>query len=164
VKATKIILSAALIMICGCWGYRAGTLLPEHINTVSVPIFRNSSSEPNIETAATNAVINSINIDGTLKVVQQGADALLECEIVDYKRRPLRYGSGRPDEYRIIITVSATFTDLQQDRPFWSEKRISGQTDFLVRGNLPASEREAIPDALSDLAHDIVEQVVEGWE
>ena len=163
-KTYKLILIAALVLICGCSGYRAGTLLPEHIKTVSVPIFKNSSGEPNIETEATNAVINQINIDGTLKVVETDADALLTCELVDYKRRPLRYGDGRPNEYRIIISVTATLTDLRENKPMWADKRIRGRTDFLVQGNLPAAEREAIPDALTDLAHDIVEQVVEGWE
>ena len=56
----------------------------------------------------------------------------------------------------------ATLTDVKKDKPLWSQKRISGETDFFVRGNLPAAEREAIPNALTDLAHDIVEQVVEG--
>jgi Lipopolysaccharide-assembly len=164
VKSYKIIFVMALISICGCMGYKAGTLLPGHVKTVSVPIFKNSSGEPNIETTATNAVINKINIDGTLKTVDKEADSLLKCTIIGFKRRPLRYGSGRPDEYRIIVTAEATFTDLTQNRPFWSQKKITGKADFLVQGNLPASEREALPLALEDLARNIVEQVVEGWE
>ena len=163
-KSYKIILVVALISVCGCMGYKAGTLLPGHVKTVSVPIFKNSSGEPNIEATATNAVINKINIDGTLKVVEEEADSLLTCKIIGFRRRPLRYGSGRPDEYRVIVTAEATFTDLTQNQPFWSQKKITGRTDFLVQGNLPASEREAIPDALDDLARNIVEQVVEGWE
>ena len=164
-KPYKLLILLILILICGCWGYRVGTLLPGHIQTVTVPNFKNSSGEPNIETPATNAVIDQINIDGTLKVVDKNADALLEVEIVGYVLRPLRYDAReRAREYRLTISVLATLTDLKEKRPLWTRKRISGNNEFFVRGNLPATEREAIPDALEDLAHDIVEQVVEGWE
>ncbi len=155
-----------MIFLVGCLGYRVGTLLPAHIKSIAVPTFKNSSPEPDIEIQSTNAVIKQLKVDGTLKVVsKEQADVLLRCEIIDYKRTPLHYTEGTtPSEYRITIVVSATLTDLKKNEELWANKIIRGNVDFRITTSLPASEREALPDAIEDLAHDIVEQVVEGWE
>ncbi len=155
------------ISMTGCLGYRVGTLLPEEIKTIYVPTFKNATEEPNLEIRATNAVINKLNIDGTLRVVskKEEADSILETTIIRYKRKPVRYTNvSNPSEYRLTITVKATFTDLKKNEPFWKDKVISGEAEFIVRGSLPSSERVALPAAFDDLAHDIVETIVEGWE
>jgi hypothetical protein len=144
-----------------------GTLLPEDIKTIYVPTFKNSTGEPNLEVRATNAVIDKLNIDGTLRVVsnREDADSILEATIVEYKRKPVRYsGSSDPTEYRLTITVNAGFTNLLAGEAFWKDQLISGEAEFVVRGGLPSSERAALPTAFDDLAHDIVETIVEGWQ
>ena len=160
-----VVLLAAMMVAGGCGGYRVGTLLPEHIKTIAVPVFVNGTDEPNLETRATTAVVNQLNTDGTLRVVAENeADVVLTVRIVNYQRKPIRYtGVTRPDEYRITITVRATLRDTRVAADLWKDVRLSGSTEFVVGAGLPASERRARPEALDDLAHDIVEQIVEGW-
>jgi hypothetical protein len=148
----------------GCAGYRVGALLPEHIKTIAVPVFVNNTSEPNLEIQATNAVINQLATDGTLRVVPEDeADVVLTVRLIRYQRKPIRYtGVTRPTEYRITVTVLATLHDRHEGADLWADDRLSGSAEFVVGGSLPASERRARPEALEDLAHDIVEHIVEG--
>ncbi len=159
-----VVLLVACTGLIGCAGYHVGTLLPERYRTIRVPMFRNATSQPNIESLATNAVIEKLNVDGTLQVVERDPDLLLECTIVDYVRTAVRYSQRtRPEEYRLTITVSATLKDVREGKDTWSKRPISGETEFQVGADLHSSERAALPMAMEDLAHDIVEAVVEGW-
>ena len=154
----------ACMGLAGCGGYRVGTLLPEQYKTISVPMFKNATNQPNIEPLATNAVIEQLNVDRTLQVTDRDPHLLLECTIVGYVRTPIRYAGGtRPQEYRLTITVSATLTDLLEGKEMWARRPISGHFEFPAGGDLHSSERTAIPIVMEDLARDIVEAVVEGW-
>jgi len=148
----------------GC-GYRVGTLLPEHIKTIAVPVFVNETNEPQFEIQATNAVINQLATDGTLRVVPEGeADVVLSVRLIRYERKAIRYtGATRPAEYRLTVTVLATLHDTREGTDLWKDVRLSGNTEFVVGAGLPAAERRARPEALEDLAHDVVERIVEGW-
>lgn len=151
-------------MAMGCAGYRVGTLLPERYKTVSVPMFKNATNQPNIETLATNAVIEQLNVDRTLQVVDRDPDLMLECSMVGYTRTAIRYAEGtRPQEYRLTITVSATLTDVRERKEIWANRPISGNYDFHAGADLYSSERAVLPMVMEDLAHDVVEAVVEGW-
>lgn len=152
-----------VLIILGC-GYRAGSLLPADIKTVAVPMFVNKTPEPELESMVTNAVIQELITDGTLQVTEyENADTLLLGEIIDYKREPLRYTDEEVTrEYRLIIAVRLKFEDLRYDEVMWEDPGVEGETTFFVGASLPDSERIALPDAIEDLAHDIVEKVVEG--
>ena len=151
-------------MLAGCAGYRVGTLLPERYKTISVPMFKNATNQPNIETLATNAVIEQLNVDRTLGVVDQDPDLLLECSMVGYTRAAIRYAEGtRPQEYRLTITVSATLTDVRERKEIWANRPISGNYEFRAGADLYSSEGAALPMVMEDLAHDVFEAIVEGW-
>lgn len=159
-----LVLLIACSMLAGCAGYRAGTLLPEKYKTISVPMFKNATNQPNIEPLATNAVIEQLNVDRTLRVADQDPDLLLQCTIVDYTRTAIRYAEGvRPQEYRLTIGVLATLTDIHEQKELWANRPITGNYEFQAGADLYSSERRALPLVMEDLAHDIVEAIVEGW-
>jgi len=75
-------LLAAALLLAGC-GYSTRGSLPDHIRTVAVPIFKNRTLEPGVETAITSGVVNAFSSGGRLRVVPaEEADALLEGEVV----------------------------------------------------------------------------------
>ena len=160
-------LSVALFAgAAGCAPYRLGSTLPPEIRSVHVPTFVNRTTEPLIEVEATRAVIREFQQDGTLKVVSaDNADAVLAGTLVRYTLEPVRYETDRtkvPDEYRLKI-----FTDISLQRslagdPLWT-KRVEGESTFTSTGNIATEKQEALPAAAADLAHDIVESVVEFW-
>lgn len=152
-----------IIVLSGC-GYRVGSLLPADLKTVAVPMFINKTPEPELESMVTNGVIQELIADGTLQIAEyEDADTLLLGEIIDYQREPLRFtDEDVTSEYRLIIAVRLKFEDLRHDEVMWESPRVVGETTFYVGASLPASERAALPDAIEDLSHHIVEKIVEG--
>ena len=166
-REKTILLAVICIMFfsAGC-GYRVGSLLPADIKTIAIPMFKNKTSEPELEIRVTNGIIQEFIIDGTLDVVEEGpANTLLIGEIIDYRREPVRFSKEEvANEYRLIITVRATFVDLRYGTTttMWENPRIEGEATFYVGSSLPESEQLIIPEVVRDLAHQVVEKVVEG--
>jgi len=164
-KNFTLIILLAILAVSGInCGYRVGSLLPSDLKTVAIPMFINKTPEPELESLVTNGVIQETIADGTLELSsEENADTLLEGEIIDYRREPIRFSNDQVTrQYRLIIAVSLVFTNLKTKEILWRNSRVEGFTDFYVGSSLPESERIAQPKAIKDLAHQVVEKVVEG--
>lgn len=165
------------LIFVGC-GYRMGSILPVNIKTIAVPMFKNTTQEPGVEVGVTNQIINQFQIDGTLNVVDEDeADVRLDGEIVQYLREPLRFTGGDfkdVSEYRLRLVTHLTLVDLRTGQPMWTNRRVEGETTYFLSGSFRETERTAVgaltsqertqlPTLEEDLAHDVVESVVEGW-
>jgi hypothetical protein len=157
---------AALAVAGGCVGYKLGSTLPPGIESVYVPTFINETGEPFVETETTRAAIQEFQKDGTLRVRDRAvADAILNVTVVEFELEPLRYERDRnktTDEYRLTLTADVSFARAK-DGEVLITRRVKGETDFLPGGDLGSAKRAALPQAARDLAHDIVESVVEYW-
>lgn len=175
-KNKIFILFLCLFVMAGGCGYSLGNLLPPHIKTVYVEMFKNKTYERNIEVEVVERIKNRYNWDGNLQVVnsKEEADALLRGEIVDYAREAVRYSqadSKTVDEYKLMIKVNLEFIDLADGRLMWSEKNFSGEAYYVVSGVLAStetkiranSETEALNFAAEDLAQNIIDRTIEGW-
>jgi len=166
-RATLMVLLAGLTACAGgCAGYRLGSTLPPEIQSVFVPTFVNKCGEPLVETEATRAVIQEFQRDGTLSVEERDlADTILEVSIVKYQLEPLRYERDRSKttrEYRLKLTADLVFKARESGKVI-VQKRVEGEATFEPGNDLTTRKREALPEAARDLAHDIVEAVVESW-
>lgn len=170
-KSRRIALSIVLLALsslAGCGTYRLGTTLPSDLRSIFVPTFKNTTSEPGIETGITNAVISRFQVDGNLKTAsREEADTVLEGEIIGWDRRVMGYG-GQDDEeveeYRLYITVRIKFINLRTGKVLLPPRIVKGKTDFYIdTESLPAAEEAARPDAYRDLAKKIVDAVVSFW-
>lgn len=150
----------------GCVGYRLGTTLPPDIRTIQVPVFVNKTQEPLIENETTKAAIKELQKDGTLKVTDlQSADVVLEVHLTGYGLEPLRYDhdtSKRSTEYRVEIQAELILKRVGTDEVV-IERRVEGEATFIPGGDLSLAKREVLPEVAKDLAHDIVESIVEYW-
>ncbi len=167
-KLTKIlVVLLACASINGCVGYQLGSMLPADIKTVHVPTFINDTSEPLIEIETTQATVIRLQQDGSLKVVKQDqADAILEVELTDYKLEAVSFERNketRANEYRILLRANVILKRADTGELIVQVSKVSGEADFSFTGNLSAAKRTAFPEAAKDLAHDIVEKVVEAW-
>lgn len=166
VQLSSLLMLAALL--AGCASYQLGSMLPDDIKTVYVPTFVNKTSEPLIETEATQAAIRELQKDGSLKVVSspEEADTLLTVTLTDYQLTPLKYESDRnttADEYRMTLTAQVVLTRRTTDKVVSENPRIQGETDLPISGDFTTSKKQGLPNAAEDLAHNIVESVVEAW-
>ena len=87
VMVTASVLLAAGLGACSAdphKGYSFGTGFPADVKSVSVPIFKNTSTTPGLETVVTEAVIKEMQRSTGLKVTaQEGADTVLRGAITD---------------------------------------------------------------------------------
>jgi len=162
-----IILTAiAISALTGCSSYRLGSSLPEGIEVIHVPTFVNKTSEPLLEIITTSKTISEIQRDGTLSIGDaKKSDIILYVSLTDLKLVPLRYETERTTttrEYRLIITASLRLENRVTGKVM-ARNVVSGERDFMPSGDLSSAKRAALPLAAVDLAHSIVEKVVEFW-
>ncbi|HPG00063.1 MAG TPA: LptE family protein [Kiritimatiellia bacterium] len=165
-------LAVLLILVAqltGCVGYRLGSMLPPDIKSVYVPTFVNKTDEPFIESDTTSAVIDELQKDGSLEVVATDgeADAILKVSIIGFKLSPLAFDHTRKtsaSEYRLTLTASLVMLRRTTNEVLVENPRLQGEATFVVSGDLTSSKRRGLPLAAADLAHDIVEALVESWK
>ena len=169
-----------ILVICGfgC-GYTNKSLTAPGSDKIFVETFKNKidiTKEPStgqkynvykpfLETKATDAVINRIIYDGNLKVVDEAsADLLLQGEVVNFLRQPLRYSDAKDIlEYRLNIMVNFTLKDLKANKIVLEQKNLTADTSYFVTGNLAKTEDSALNTLLEDLARRVVSRIVDRW-
>ncbi len=154
------------LLISGCAGYRLGSMLPPDIKTVYVPTFINKTSELQLEVQTTQSLIEELQRDGSLRVVNQDqADVTLTVTLRNYRIQPVSYRSTERTtarEYRILLQAAIVMTrgngSVVVDNP-----NVTGEYVFQVAGDISSSKLTGLPLASEDLAHNIVEKIVEYW-
>ena len=151
---------------CSMLGYSIGSSLPPGIKTVCVPIFTNESGEPQLETEATVACIQEVQRDGSLKIADiSSADSILKVTITKLTLSPVRYDRDNvttANEYLLRIDGNMVLTKSKTGEEI-VKKSVYGEKAFQTLGDTPSSKRAAIPDAVKNLAHDIVKSAAEAW-
>jgi len=172
----------AILAVClaahGC-GYTARSLLPSDMKTIYVENFANKipiseptsdmrmyrGYRPRMEFDVTKAIVDRFLYDGSLKVVStKDADLILNGELIDYVKEPLRYDrDNNIEEYRVRLVTDLRLTDTKKGVEMWHEKGFAGETTFRTGGSLAKDEASAVNDVAVDLARRVVERTIEGW-
>ena len=86
-----------ILFFAGCSGYHLsgyGSALPSYIRSIAIPVLKNSSSEPNIQKDATDAIRRAFISDGRLQVVNtRRAELLMRGTLTDYQLRAVSFNS-----------------------------------------------------------------------
>ena len=164
---TVVILMAALSLSGGCAGYQLGSTLPPEISSIYVPTFVNETKEPFLETTTTQAAIQEFQRDGTLKIATRTtADVMAEVILTKFELQPLRYQRDKAlttEEYRMRIHATLTLTSLKSGLEVAMERSVMGEGTFALVGDMSSSKQTALPEVTRDLAHHIVQEIVEYW-
>ncbi|NOX99093.1 MAG: hypothetical protein GXP30_05060 [Verrucomicrobia bacterium] len=181
---------SAAIFSNGCSGYRLGSVKPSvyaNINRIHVPTFENATLEPRIAVMTTNAVIKSLQADGTYQIAtKENSDAVLVGKITRIERRQLR--AARRDtlqtrEMLIYMIIEWSLKDpVSGEQLAYRESkniddsnrdsstslrivpgRVIGQTQIFLDQNFQLTERNALPLAAMDAARILTAQLSEGW-
>ncbi len=180
-KRNKFVLFVMCNVLCivmaGC-GYTTKTILPDNVKTVHVDIFKNNIDitkevsakdkyevyRPNLEVDLRDALVSRIFLDGNFKIADKdSADAVLEGQIMQYRKDPLRYENEVVQEYRISLVCSVKLINQKDSKVLFEEENITGDTTFFTTGTLQKTETSALNDAMSDLARRIINKIVENW-
>ena len=159
-RARALLLLLLALPIGGC-GYTVRGTLPAHINTVSVPIFRNRTSEPAIESLITRAVVEAFSTNGRLRVVGSGqADAVLEGEITNYVVGSIAFDrDANVRLYRLAVTVNLRLRDRRRNTLLFRQDGVREQADFRVQNAVAQTisrEETALRTAATDIGRAIV--------
>lgn len=156
-----------LLFAPGCVGYRLGSMLPPDIRSVHVPTFVNGTGEPLIEADVTNATIEEFQRDGTLRILSvHNADTILNAKITEYRIDPLRYDRDertRANEYRLTLAARIELSRRSTGAHIVEPLTVKAESWFTAPADLASAKKEALPKAARQLAHNIVERIVEAW-
>ena len=105
-----------VLFFCGC-GYQLagqGSSLPDHLKTISVPIFLNKTYEYGLENIVTQEVVDALNRRAGVSTVKKigDADAVLEGIITEYRYVPTLNSQRKVTQYYIHIVASVQLKDL----------------------------------------------------
>ena len=150
---------------CGYHLSGYGSTLPPYIRTISIPVFKNSSTEPNIHRDATDAIRRAFISDGRLKVVGTSkADLLMRGTLTDYQLRAVSFSAADAvEEYIVRLGVQVESYDRVKKKIFFKQK-FTTQWDYRVTSSVVDSESArftALKEAYDDLADQLVSTTIE---
>ena len=162
-RALGLILAA--VVLAGC-GYSTKGSLPDHIKTVAVPIFKNRTLEPGVESAITSGVVNAFSSGGRVRVVPLAeADAILEGEVVGYSLEGLAFDrSAIVRAYRLRLTLNVEFRDVKRSEMLWRQEGLQETSDFQVEGTVSdtvARGQGAVLQAATEIGRKVVNLAVD---
>lgn len=113
--------SWVLILLCtGCGYHTAGHVaqVPESIQTIAIPAFKNNSNTYRIEQMLTSAVVREFTTRTRYQILHQAsddADATLQGTVLSTSATPLAYdtNTGRAASVLVVVSLSVTMTDRQ---------------------------------------------------
>lgn len=147
--ASFIFLAATL---AGCGYHISGKTgkMPGAIMSVSIPIFTNSTSKPDIESTITQAFVNEFV--NTLKVANNSA-AVMKGNIQSYELTPVSFTQNDVNkEYRLTIKLSLSI--MEADKVIWEDNEIVDYEDFSVNITDVSATNEAELEAVKKIAQD----------
>ncbi len=165
----KLFTAAFCLCLSGCLGYHIGGIKPyylKEVQTIAVPMFKNETLIPHIDSLVTNTVIKQFQQDGTFKIVNEGnADAILKAEITRISRSPARSLVGNvlaTTEFNLSMHVRYRLVG-RDGHLLGPPGEAVGTTSFFVGTDVVTDERQALPLATEELATRLVSQLSEGW-
>jgi outer membrane lipopolysaccharide assembly protein LptE/RlpB len=158
-------LALAALLLAGC-GYSTRGSLPDHIKTVAVPIFKNRTLEPGVESAITSGVVNAISSGGRVKVVPvDEADAILQGEVVGYSLDGLSFDTNaNVRAYRLRLVLNVEFRDVRRSAMLWRQEGLQETSDFQVAGQVSdtiARGQGAVQQAAAEIGRKVVNLAVD---
>ena len=132
---------------------------------ISIPVFKNSSSEPNIQRDATDAMRRAFISDGRLKVTDTSkADLVMRGKLTNYQLRGVSFSSeDSAEEYIVRLGIEVEVYDRIKKRIIFSQK-FTTQWDYRSTSSVVDSESEkqtALKEAYGDLADRLVSTTIE---
>ena len=171
-RVASAMLAAQLSLIglfsFGCAGYHVGPVTKLNFKSIAVPMFRNTTLRPQIEAQISNAIIQRLQQDGSLRIESEPrADVVLKGSIIKYYRqalRSLRTDTGAPREYEITITVRVEATDRRTGETVLKSTEVEGKSDVFIGEDQQSAEEQALPLIADDIGKRVAGLLVESWQ
>jgi len=166
-KRLILFLLGLLLLTSGCY-YTFSPNLPEGIETVAVPIIKNTTYRFGIEQELTTAVIEELLTNSPLTVSnEENADALLDITITGYYTRAVSYDADELVKQRELkVTLEVVFRDLAAKKDLWHDSALAERVlyyDENTAGYTAETEEQVFTRLVDLLAERLINRIVEGW-
>jgi hypothetical protein len=166
-RSVFVLMMLAFVVAAGC-RYSAYSGLPQHIQTVRIPVFKCNQFYYGLESKLTREIIERMVADPRVKVVREGEDALLTGEITNIERKVSRSNKDdRPTEIRLTITVKVNFEDKVNGDMLLDNYVIKSDTSSSAAGAYDIGRGEsrsgAESEAIKEIAREVVRRTVGMW-
>ena len=166
VWALLLLLAGAGTLVSGCGVYSASSgRVDENIQRVYVDYLENMTPEPSLGVEIAEGIITALQVDNTLKVVDEGsADSILSGKVLRYhlKEVAARGEDLTVNEYQVQISVQLDFMVRATGETLFNKKRFNGTGNYVLEDDA-TDEETARQEALTEIVNDILAQVVEDW-
>lgn len=163
----KLLFALLLFVLSGCGYHVAGKAgqMPGNIETLSIPVFTNSTLKPNVESIVTSAFVNEFV--ATVRIIDE-SPFRLEGEITSYGLTPVSFSSSDVNqEYRLTVSMSLRIYDKDTGKTLWQDKDVLDTEDFSVNTADVSATRDNETAALQKLSRDtarlVKERMLEGF-
>ena len=156
---------AQLLNGCGYHLVGTGSSLPPHLKTLYIPVFTNSSSEPEIHRELTSSIINSFITDGRLKIVRKGnPDMVMKGSLFYYDLRAVSFSSSDfASDYIVKLGVEVEVIDKVYDKPNIKNK-FTTKWDYKATSDIVDTETArftALEEAYKELGNRLVSLLID---
>jgi len=165
IKIRFLLTGLMLISACGYHLTGTGTSLPAHLKTVAIPVFDNTSSEPDIHRNLTNVIRQSFINDGRLKVVNKDkADLVMKGVLNSYSLQAVSFDTQDVAlDYYVALGVEIHVRDMVKRKQFLKQY-FTTKWDFRTSSdviNSEAARQTALNDAYKELGNRLVSIIID---
>ena len=148
-----------LLVVLSACGYQAtglkSTGLPEHIQSLAIPMFENESNEPVVQRPLTEALRRAFINDGRLRLAGENrADLVMKGTLTRYSIRAVSFNANDiATEYWVYLNVTVKVTDRAAGTVHLDQK-LRTRWDYRASSSVVSSEvsrQEALSQAYRDL-------------
>lgn len=171
-RGLAVVSIATLLLAGGCAGYKLGPTggVVAGYKSVQVNPVVNSTMQPRLGTAVTQALRKELQRDGTFRLNTSGdGDVVVNTELIRFDRRELAFqprDTLTAQDYELNVYAHVVATDRTTGKEILN-REVRGRTTIrvgtdLVHADLASTERQARPLLADDLARQIASLLVDG--
>ena len=169
VIASLALLGMILLSSCGYHLVGTSSALPPNIRSIYIPVFTNSTAQPELEQRLSDTVNREFINRGQLKLAPEAAkaDAILAGEITNFGMIPLTLDQqGRATEYQIGITLKVALRSVDGKTTYWENPSFVYQERYPI--DLAAPDyfdrlNVAVDEISVKFAQTLVTTILEGF-
>ena len=167
-KTLALFLICLVLSQCGYHLRGTGSFLPEHIQEIHIPMFKNLTTRFQLDLKLTQAVIDEVVTRGKVEISGDPttADAILIGEISSFEAIPIAFGvEASADRYNIIVATKIVLRDLVNNKIIYSNPGFSYQYEYQVPegADFESVESEALDKLAERFARSLVITMLEGF-
>lgn len=153
-----------LAIVGGCSSYRWTSRVPEELRTISVPTFENRTESAELGAIVTQYTLREFQKEGTFKI-KRSDDSAIEVQgaLISARRSGIAYNrnySMRAKEYRYTVMAEVSIVNKKSEKVLQEARKYYAETTFMTHDDLLTAQRNAAQRIASELARQIVDDVV----